>query len=277
MPGRDDQPVLELQGARMPALGFGTFQLQGKDCQRMVEAALGMGYRHVDTARFYENEPEVGRALQQSGVPRETIWLTTKIWREELAPEAMRRSTDAALRALGVDAVDPLLIHWPNEAFPLEASIETLGALREEGKARFVGVSNFPAALVERAAAVGVPLLCDQVEYPALLSQARLLEVLRARDMILTAYSPLARGKVFDEPELKAVADKHGVAPAQLALAWLLQQENVAAIPKTSSEARARENLAALDVVLEPEDRRRIEALPKDVRTIDPPFAPEWD
>lgn len=272
------QAIIEVQGIEVPALGFGTFQLEGEDCYRMVRAALDIGYRHLDTARFYENEAEVGRALADSGVARGEVFLTTKIWREELEPARLRASAEDALRALGVDAVDLLLIHWPNDALPLAPALEEMAALRDEGKVRALGVSNFNVALVEEALAAGVgPLLCNQVEYHVLLDQSALLEALRSHQMMLTAYSPLARGQVFDEPEIDAIADKHGVTTGQVALAWLLAQPGVAAIPKTSSEARARENFEALRVELEPEDMRRLAALPKDVRTIDPPFAPDWD
>lgn len=272
------QPHLESRGARVPALGFGTFELQGPDCYRMVRAALDIGYRHVDTARFYGNEEQVGRALRDSGVEPEQVFLTTKLWRDDLSPAGMRAGAEASLRALGVDQVDLLLIHWPNDAFPLAASLETLAALRAAGRTRFVGVSNFPSAMVREAVDdQGADLLCDQVEYHLLLSQETLLETLRARGMLLTAYSPLARGQVLEEPEVGAVADKHGVTPAQIALAWLLHQPGVAAIPKSSSERRARENFEALGVRLEPEDMRRLAGTPRDVRTIDPSFAPPWD
>lgn len=273
-----DQPIREARGARVPALGFGTFQLQGEDCYRMVRAALDLGYRHLDTARFYENEVEVGKALADSGLARDEVFLTTKIWREDLSPELMRSSAEAALQALGVDFVDLLLIHWPNDAFPLEESLATLAALRAEGKTRNIGVSNFNAAMVRECVDdLGAELLTNQVEYHVLLGQETLRATVRERDMLLTAYSPLGRGEALADPEVQAIAAKHGATPAQIALAWLLAQPEVVAIPKSSSEARARENLEALGVELEATDLDRLDATRKDLRTIDPPFAPAWD
>jgi 2,5-diketo-D-gluconate reductase B len=270
--------TIEVQGARMPALGFGTFQLTGAACRKAVATALGLGYRHVDTARNYGNEQEVGAGIRDSGVERGEIFLTTKIWMDDLRAERVRHCAEDSLRTLGTPYVDLLLIHWPNPAVPLGETLEAMARLQEEGKVRHLGVSNFPVALVEEAVdRCGARLLCDQVEYHALLSQRRLLDALARRDMILTAYCPLAKGRIAQVPVLAEIGRAHGKTAAQVALRWLVQQERVAAIPKTGSEARMQENLAVFDFELSAEDLARIEALGGKGRVISPAWAPDWD
>lgn len=264
--------------AAMPSLGFGTFKLRGEGCREMVRLALELGYRHVDTAEFYDNEVEVGRGLQASGVPREDVWLTTKIWVDNLAPGKLEAAAEGCLTRLGQDYVDLLLLHWPTEKVPMGDTLAALAGLREAGKARFVGVSNYAVAHMREAVEVhGAELYCNQVEYHPFLSQERVLEFVRGHGMQLTAYSPLARGAVMEDEVLVAIGARHGKSAAQVALRWLLDQEGVAVIPKASSAAHARANLEVFDFALDDEDRAAIAARPKDQRQIAPAWGPAWD
>jgi 2,5-diketo-D-gluconate reductase B len=263
---------------RMPRLGLGTYRMQGDVCRRAVESALALGYRHIDTAEMYGNEEAVGAAIAQSGVARAALHVTTKVWWQNLAPAAMRSALHASLEKLRLAHVDLYLIHWPAPDMNLPAAIETLMRLREEGRATHIGVCNFPLALLRQAVEeIGAPLVCDQVEYHVLLGQPKLAAYLRERGMILTAYCPLAQGRLAEHPELAAIARKHGATPAQVALRWLLDQPGVAAIPKSSREESQRANLDALRVTLDDEDRATIARLPKDQRFVNPGFAPHWD
>ncbi|WP_412060832.1 aldo/keto reductase [Rubrivirga sp. IMCC45206] len=266
-----------VHGVDVPALGLGTWQMRGAEAQRAVEHALAIGYRHVDTAQVYKNEAEVGAGLAASAVPREQVFLTTKVWRDAVAPSRLAASVDESLGKLGTDYVDLLLLHWPVSEIELEAQLEALAAVREAGKARLIGVSNYPAGMLRDALELVPDLATDQVEHHVLLGQERLLDVIRPAGMVLTSYSPLAQGEALSNETVCAVADAHGVGPAQVALAYLLGQDRVLAIPKASSDAHRASNLAAADLVLSDDDRARLDALPKDHRTIDPDFGPDWD
>ena len=275
----------DVQGVSIPALGFGTWQLNGDEAKDGVAHALALGYRHVDTAQVYENEAEVGAGLAAAEVPRADVFLTTKVWRSNLAPDALAPSVDESLGKLGTDYVDLLLIHWPSDTVPLVDTLGALGRVREAGKARLVGVSNFPAGMLRQALEIDPEIATDQVEYHPFLGQDRLLEAVRhpARDgasqrgLVLTAYSPLAQGDVLRDGTVREIADAHGAGPAQVALAWLLGQDRVVAIPKASSAEHRASNLAAADLTLTDEERARLDALPKDRRLVDPDFAPDWD
>lgn len=265
-------------GLDLPAIGLGTWPMTGSECTQAVRQALDVGYRHIDTATAYENEAAVGQALRDSDVPREQIHLTTKVWWDRLEPNAMRQSLEDSLRALGTEQVDLFHIHWPGKDWDLARSIDTLVALRDEGKARHIGVANFPLGLLRQVVeTLGAPLSAIQVEYHVLLSQQPLLDFARSHDLLLTAYTPLARGQAAAQPVIQAIARKHGVLPSQVALKWLLDQDGVAAIPKASSRENQLANLAALTVQLDDEDRTAIAGLPKDQRVVSPPFAPDWN
>ena len=261
----------------IPALGFGTWQLRGDAARDGVADALALGYHHIDTAQIYKNEAEVGAGIAASGVGRADVFLTTKVWGDNLAPARLAGSVDESLAKLGTDYVDLLLVHWPSQDVPLAETLGALGRVREAGKTRLVGVSNFPAGMLREALEIDPALATDQVEYHPLLGQDRLLDVVRPHGMVLTAYSPLAQGEVLENEAVREVADAHGVGPAAVALAWLLGQDRVAAIPKASSEAHRRSNLAAADLSLTDGERARLDALPKDRRIVDPDFAPDWD
>jgi 2,5-diketo-D-gluconate reductase B len=271
--------MITAQGMRMPKLGLGTWPMKGRECQQAIESALALGYRHVDTAQSYGNEDAVGAALAATQLPRSEIHVTTKVWHDHLAPDAMRRAMEASLRALRTDYVDLYLIHWPSPSMNLARSLEALVRLKEEGRAKAIGVSNFPAALLRQAVEEWhAPIACNQVEYHVLLDQSRIVGYAQSHGFAVTAYSPLAKGSELARlPELQRIAAKHHATPAQVALKWLLDQDGVAAVPKSASPERQKENLGALKLQLDDEDREEIARLPKNRRLISPSWAPQWD
>jgi 2,5-diketo-D-gluconate reductase B len=269
---------VNLKGARVPALGLGTWQLSGAQCADVVRAGLDLGYRHVDTAQAYKNEEEVGVALANSGVARDDIFLTTKVWYDRIAPGDLQRSVDESLQKLRTDHVDLLLIHWPNAKIPLGDSLKALAEVKAAGKARNIGVSNFTVALLKEAVERhGADLLCDQVEYHPFLSQRPVLDFLRAHDMFLTAYSPIARGEAATHPTLKRIGEAHGKSAVQVTLRWLLDQPHVVAIPKASDEKHLKSNFEIFDFKLSDQERAEIDAMLGNRRLINPGWAPAWD
>jgi 2,5-diketo-D-gluconate reductase B len=269
---------LHTKGISLPRLGLGTFRMQGDTCRAAVESALALGYRHIDTAEMYANEEAIGAAIASSGIPRRDLHVTTKVWHENLAPDAIRRAFDGSLKRLGLDQVDLYLVHWPSRRMNLPAMFETLMKLQEEGRTRAIGVANFTTALLKTVVEeIEAPIACDQVEYHVMLDQTRLLAYLRAHAIPLVAYCPLAQGSVASNPVLAAIGRKHNASAAQVALKWLLDQDGVAAIPKASRPESQKANFAALDISLDDDDRKAIAALPKDLRCVSPAFAPAWD
>lgn len=265
-------------GLSMPKLGLGTWRMSGKECQASVARAITLGYRHIDTAEMYNNEAAVGAGIAASGVRREEIFLTTKVWYENLAPDAIRRAIESSLAKLRTSYVDLYLIHWPSAAMKLPAVLETMAHLKGEGLVRHFGVANFTVALLRQAGEmIGAEIACNQIEYHVLLDQGPMLDYARSRGIAVTAYCPLAQGRLSDYEGLARIAAKHGATPAQVALKWLLDQDGVAAIPKAARAETQKANLAALDIVLDDEDRAAIAALPKTHRFVDPGFAPQWD
>jgi 2,5-diketo-D-gluconate reductase B len=265
-------------GMRMEKLGLGTWKMSGPACTEAVAAALDMGYRHIDTAEMYGNEAEIGAALAATSVPRADIHVTTKVWWEHLAPDALRRSFETSLAKLRLDYVDLYLIHWPHPGMDLPATLTAMMALRDAGLIRNIGVSNFTVALMRQAVEeIGAPIACNQIEYHVMLDQSKVLAYARSKQIAVTAYCPLARGGMDQIPAMAGIARKHGASAEQLALKWLLDQDGVAAIPKASQPANQRANRAALDLVLDEEDRRVIAGLPKDQRLVSPAFGPAWD
>ncbi|NMJ41300.1 aldo/keto reductase [Roseomonas sp. JC162] len=271
-------PILETPRLRVPRIGLGTWTLRGAEAQQAVETAIGLGYRHIDTAAMYGNEDAVGAGIAASGVRRGEIFLTTKVWWTELAPEALRASAEASLKRLGMRYADLILIHWPAVDMDLPAALGALAKLQQDGLARAVGVSNFPPGLLERAIALGIaPLAALQVEAHVYLWQDRLAALCRRHGLALTAYAPIAKAQVNDDPVMRAIATKYGASPVQIALAWLLAQDGVVAIPKSGRPEGQRENLAAAAIRLDAEDLAAIARLPKDRRLVNPSFAPDWD
>jgi 2,5-diketo-D-gluconate reductase B len=248
---------LEIQGTTVPKLGFGTWQLYGSECEEAVRDALEIGYRHVDTARVYGNEAEVGRGLAASGVDRSEIFLTTKIGARDFQPSRLRAATEDSLRSLDTDYVDLLLLHWPSDDLVLEDTLGAMVALRDERKIHQLGVSNFFGDLLRQALDLA-PVFADQVELHPFLGQPDVVELALERDFMVTAYSPLALGKVAQDGTLREIAEAHGKSPGQVALRWLLDQPNVSAIPKASSHEHRVENFDGFDLELTGEERARI-------------------
>lgn len=267
-------------GAAIPALGFGTWELRGDTARALVEAALEIGYRHIDTAQMYGNEAEVGAALNASSLPRDGLFVTTKVWPDNFRRGELERSAEVSLGRLGLDHVDLLLLHWPNPDVPLAETIEALNAVAERGQARHIGVSNFNTARIDETVRLSArPLVTNQVEYHPFLGQEPVLARCRAHGMSLTAYCPLARGRVFKDPVLARVAKAHGKGPGQVALRWLVQQEGVVAIPRSSSAEHARANFAIDDFELTAAEMAEIADLAKPGgRIVEPAaMAPAWD
>lgn len=271
-------PVFERDGGKIPVLGFGTFQSQGDTCRNAVKTALDIGYRHVDTASMYENEEAVGQGIKDSGVPRDDIFLTSKLQRKHLDPDGVRASCENSLTALDTDYLNLLLIHWPEESVPLSDTLGALTELKKEGKIRHLGVSNFTADWLKRAvAAVEEPIFCNQIEFHPFLTQEPVSGICRENGIGVTAYSPLARGQVVSDQRLQALGSKYDKSAAQIALRWILQKPGTIAIPKGTSDEHIRANFDIFDFKLEPNDMITIDALEKDRRLIDPDWAPQWD
>jgi 2,5-diketo-D-gluconate reductase B len=273
-------PSVEANGAKIPLVGLGTWQLRGRACARIVEQALRLGYRHIDTAEMYDNERDVGEGLRASGIKRGEVFVTTKIWPNHFAPRELERAARDCLVRLRLSEVDLLLLHWPNPQVPLAETIGALCKVKRDGLTRHIGVSNFTLALIEQArAAASEPLVCDQVECHVFLDQSRLIAGCRKQGMAVVAYSPLARGDLRRDPVLAHAAAAHGKSAAQICLRFLVQQ-NIAVIPRTSKLERLSENAALFDFTLSDAEMQEIAALgSRDGRLIDWAYSGrmKWD
>lgn len=263
----------------IPAIGFGTFQLEGDDVVHMVEYALNIGYRHLDTAQIYGNEAEVGLGIQKSSISREKIFVTSKVWIDSHSQEKLAPSIDESLSKLGTDYLDLLLLHWHNPDVPLEETLKALMAVKKAGKSRYIGISNFTTTLMEKAETIcgkGV-LVNNQVEYHPYLWQDKILDRAKKLNMSVTAYMPLAKGKVLADKTLTDIGAKYKKSNTQITLRWLIQQ-GVVAIPSSRKELHAKENFNIFDFQLSNEDMDTISAMRGDVRIVSPEkLAPEWD
>jgi 2,5-diketo-D-gluconate reductase B len=269
---------VEANGAKIPSIGLGTWELRGRACSRIVEQALRLGYRHIDTAQAYENEREVGDGVRASGVRRDDLFVTTKVWTNHFAPRDLERSAKESLVKLRMPEVDLLLLHWPNPHVPLAETLGALAHAKRIGLTRHIGVSNFTVALVEEATkACPEPLVCDQVEYHPYLDQAKVREACAANGMALVAYSPVAKGRIKNDQVLSQIGRDHRKSPAQVCLRWLVQQ-NASAIPRTSRIERLSENIDIFDFELSDDEMDQIFRLanPRG-RMTDFGFAPKWD
>lgn len=265
-----------IQGEDVPALGLGTWRLNGAACREGVRHALDLGYRHLDTAQTYENEAEVGQGLKDAGVDRGDVFLATKVTHTNLGPDAVRASTEKSLRKLGTDYVDLLYVHWPAGAFDMDETLGAFAQLQEDGLTRRIGVSNFTPTLLKEALK-HAPLFSVQIEYHPFLAQHALARLAREHDLLLTAYAPLARGRVLEDDLLQAIGEAHNKTAAQVTLRWLLQQENVAAIPKAGSTEHRAENADVFDFELSSEEMSNLFDLARGERLINPDHAPAWE
>ncbi|WP_372480604.1 aldo/keto reductase [Halomicrobium sp. HM KBTZ05] len=264
----------------LPPVGIGTWENTDPEaCANAVQTALEMGYRHVDTADIYGNEEHVGAGIARADVDREAFVLASKAHTQAtgLTYDAVIETAEQSLDRLGVDALDLFYVHWPTGEYDAEETLPAFDELVADGLIREVGVSNFTPELVEEAMDVlDAPVFANQVEMHPLLQQAELVAHAQAHDYYLVAYSPLARGDVFEVPKLNEIADKHGVSEAQVSLAWLRSKDNVVAIPKATSRAHIEDNYASLDLALDEEDIATIDGIEREDRHLDFEAAP-WN
>jgi 2,5-diketo-D-gluconate reductase B len=269
---------VEANGARIPIVGLGTWELRGRTCARAVEQALRLGYRHIDTAEMYDNEREVGDGLRASGVKRDEVFITTKVWPSHFAPRELERAAKESVARLRVSEVDLLLLHWPSEHVPLSETMPALCKMKQIGLARHIGISNFTVALVEEAVQLASePLVTNQIECHPYLDQSKVIAACGRRGLSITAYSPLARGRVSSDKMLKRIGQAHGKTAGQVALRWLVQR-NIIVIPRTSKVERLGENLALFDFELTSAEMAEIAALahPRG-RMVEWGGSPRWD
>ena len=270
--------IIEANGARIPAIGLGTMTLRENICVDTVSAALRAGYRHLDTAQMYGNEREVGEGMRASGIPREEMFVTTKVWHNRLAAGDLERSVDESLTRLNLPHVDLLLIHWPNAAIPLKDTLAALAKVKRARLTRHIGAANFTVALIEEAVRLAEePLVTNQIEVHPFIDQSKVMAACRRHGISITAYCPIARGKVPGNPVLERIGKAHGKSAGQVALRWLVQQ-GVIPIPRTGKVERLKENLAVFDFTLSDAEMAEIGALKRpDSRVVNPAHAPKWD
>ncbi len=266
--------IVEANGARIPAIGLGTWQLKDETCVEAVQAGIAAGYRHVDTAAMYENEEAVGEGLRAAGLGRDEVFVTTKVWHTEIAPGRLERSAEASLKRLRLDQVDLLLIHWPSPEVPVRDAVKALVNAKRRGLARHIGISNFSAKLVEEAvAASDEPLVTNQCEYHPYLNQDRVRAACARHGLSFTSYGPLGRGDLVNDATWQEIGRAYGKTAAQVILRWHVQQPGTIAIPRSSKPHRIAENFAVFDFALSDEAMRRISDLARpDGRMV----APDW-
>lgn len=274
----DVAPIIDAQGAKIPKIGLGTWQLTGRTCRQAVAAAIGLGYRHIDTAQMYGNETEVGEGIRDAKLDRAALFVTTKLDLANMTAPRVRAGAEESLKRLKLDYIDLLLIHWPSKSVPLGETLGAMAELKAKGLVRHIGVSNFTVALMREAVEVHkAEPVCNQVEYHPWLGQAKVLPTARRYGMAVSAYCPLGRGGAPSDKVLGAIAKRHDKSAAQIALRWLIEQDGVAAIPKSASGEHIAANLDVFDFALSDADRAEIDRLPKNQRIVDWGASPVWD
>ena len=268
---------VESHGAKIPLVGLGTWQLSGDTCVKIVREALKIGYRHVDTAAMYGNEAEVGEGIRGSDIPRDQIFLTTKVWREDLGAKDFRRSVEDSLTKLGLPYVDLILIHWPNAHIPLVDTVEAMKQVKRDGLAKHIGVSNFTVALIEEATKLSDELVTNQIELHPYLDASAVIARCREHGLSVTAYCPIARGNAGNDAALARIGKQHGKSAAQVSLRYLVQQQ-IVVIPRTSKVERLKQNLDIFDFELSKQEMADIAKLARPSgRVVNVGFAPAWD
>jgi 2,5-diketo-D-gluconate reductase B len=279
-PKDGDMQIVEANGARIPLLGLGTWDLRGRTCTRVVEQALRLGYRHIDTAEMYDNEREVGEGLRASRVPRSEVFVVTKVWPSHFAPHELLRAAKESTVKLRLDEVDLLLLHWPSPRIPLAETLDALCKAKEAGLTRHIGVSNFTVALIEEATRLSrEPLVCNQIELHPFIDQLKVRAACAEHGMAVVAYCPIARGNAKNSGLLARIGERHGKSAAQVSLRFLVQQR-IVVIPRTSKLERLTENAAIFDFELSADEMAEIGALAHgDGRIVDYAFSgpPKWD
>jgi diketogulonate reductase-like aldo/keto reductase len=269
--------VVEGKGFKIPIVGLGTWALRGRECARLVEQAIRIGYRHIDTAQMYDNEAEVGEGVRASGL-RSEVMVTTKVQPQSLAPADVDRSVKQSLAKLRIEAIDLLLIHWPNPKVPVAETLGAMAKLKREGLVKQIGVSNFTVALLADAIKVSKePLVCNQIECHPFLDQDKIIAACRKAGMAVVAYSPIARGGAKSDKVLQRIGKAHGKSAAQVCLRWLTQQ-GIVVIPRTSKVERLAENFDILDIDLSDAEMKEIAGLGHSGgRIVDWSWSPKWD
>lgn len=261
---------------QIPQLGFGTFQII-ENCTNLVNLAIENGYHHIDTAQLYKNEAEVGQGIKNASTTRDNIFLTTKVWPDQFSKTKFLPSVGESLKKLKTDYVDLLLLHWPNPDIDVRETLEELIKAQEKGYAKYIGVSNFNTKLLQKTIDFGAPIITNQVEYHPYLNQDKVKDFIQKNNLSLTAYCPIARGKILEEETLKDIAQTHNKTTGQICLRWHIQQENVIAIPKTATPSRIPENIKIFDFELTQEEMQQINALQKEEGRLISPQNIEWD
>jgi len=270
--------TITANGARIPAIGLGVMTLKEETCVQAVDAALRMGYRHIDTAQNYGNEREVGEGLRASGFARDEVFVTTKVWHDRLKASDFERSVDESLARLKLSAVDLLLIHWPAKDVPLKETIAALCQAKREGKTRHVGVANFTVALIEEAVKLASePLVTNQIEVHPFIDRSKVIAVCRRHGLAITAYCPVARGQAPGDAVLGRIGAAHGKSPAQVSLRYLVQQ-GIIPIPRSANPQHLADNIAIFDFSLSRAEMAELDRLKSaNKRIVNPPHAPQWD
>ncbi len=268
---------VEVNGFQIPLIGLGTWTLQGRNCTRLVEQAIRVGYRHIDTAQMYDNERAVGEGVRASGKRKEVV-VTTKVQPTLLAPHDLERSVKESLAQLRLDVIDLLLIHWPNPRVPLAETLGAMAKMKREGYIRAIGASNFTVALLDEATRVSSePLVCNQVECHPYLDQDKVFAACRRHGMAMVAYSPIARGQARGDEVLARIGEAHEKSAAQVCLRWLVQQ-GIVVVPRTSKIERLEENIDIFDFELSDAEMKEIAALARPGgRIVDWTYSPKWD
>jgi 2,5-diketo-D-gluconate reductase B len=256
----------------IPVLGFGTWQIIGEECVNAVKAALEVGYRHIDTADAYGNHTEVAQAIQESGIRREELFLTTKVFYPDLDKNTVLQKAAQFLHELQTEYIDLLLVHWPNKAIPVEETLQAMHSLKEQGKIRAIGVSNFTIQHLEKALQAGIEITNNQVELHPSFNQQELRNYCKSKNITVTAYSPLAQGADLEIPFIKELAEKYKATPSQVILNWLISQD-IITVPKSATPERIEENFKAIELKIDADDIERINQLPQGQRIIVPGFA----
>jgi diketogulonate reductase-like aldo/keto reductase len=265
-----------IRGTNVPAVGLGTFELNGQECIETVRTALALGYRHFDTASRYGNEADVGVGLEGSGLSREDVFITTKIWITDLEASNAISAVTESLKKLHVDYVDLLLLHWPSPYFSIKESIESLSLVKSMGMTKQIGVSNFPPTLLRQSMSYG-EIFSNQVEFHPYLNQGKLLEMTQREDLLLTGYAPLALGRVSEDLILQEIGTRYGKTGAQVALRWLVDHPNVAIVPKSRSVDRLRQNIDLWGYDLSEDENKSIAHLARGMRIYDESWVEDWE
>ena len=272
-------PIVSANGAEIPVIGLGTWDMRGEEAVRAVHAALDAGYRHIDTAAMYGNEAEIGEAIRNHSTPRDEIFVTTKVWYSDLADGRLQKSAADSLKRLGMDQVDLLLIHWPSGKIPFREQVLALCDAKRRGLARHIGVSNFTPTLLEGAATVASePIVTNQIEHHPWLDQQMLMDTAAGLGVSITSYAPLGRTRLLTEPAIVEIAQSKGKSPAQVVLRWHIQQPMNIVIPKSADPQRIRENIDVFGFELSAEEMSRISGLARrDGRMVHGAYPTDWE